>query len=252
MISVDELRTVDSVAMKQSIGTQLLQSPEEWGTRNAILGQTMAELVDRFADSEAGYGIEVGCQHGALTDLMVQLTRVGHWTGVDPAISEETLSATGCRLLPGRANELEFPDASFDVVLFANVYEHVPPEERDSSLREMFRVLKPGAVVVGQLPNPYFPIESHSRLPFMGWLPVRLQKKYWRLAPVAWDHDFYVVTIRHLLKTARAAGFDVAHMNGFNYPPEVIPSRVRWAARMLERPMRRLPWAWQFVLTRPQ
>jgi SAM-dependent methyltransferase len=234
----------------ERIGAQLLQTPEEWALRNAVLGQRMADLVNRFARQGATHGIEVGCQQGALTDAMVHLTRVDDWIGIDPALAAERVSCTECRLLPGRASALEFPDAAFDVVLFANVYEHIPPEERDRSLREMFRVLRPNGVVVGQLPNPYFPIESHSRLPFMGWLPIGLQKKYWRFAPTPWEHDFYTVTIRHLRRTATAAGFQVAQANNFNYPPEVIPRRVRWAARMLERPMRHLPWAWQFVLIR--
>ena len=115
----------------------------------------------------------------------------------------------------------------------------------------MYRALKPGGVVVGQLPNPYFPIESHSRLPFMGWLPVRAQKVYWRLAPVPWEHDFYVVTIKHVRRDAEAVGFEIPLTRRFNYPPEVVPASVRWAARALERPMKLMPWAWQFVLRRP-
>jgi len=47
------------------------------------------------------------------------------------------------------------------------------------------------------------------------------------------------------------AGFDVVHVRNFNYPPEAIPSSVRWAAHLLERPMRYMPWSWQFVLVRP-
>jgi hypothetical protein len=85
----------------------------------------------------------------------------------------------------------------------------------------------------------------------MGWLPNRWQQRYWKLAPVSWEHDFSVVTIKHLKQTAQRAGFDVVHVRNFNYPPEAIPSSVRWAARLLERPMRYVPWSWQFVLVRP-
>ena len=133
----------------------------------------------------------------------------------------------------------------------ANVFEHIPPDERVTSLREMFRVLKPGGAVVGQIPNPYFLIESHSRLPLMGWLPTKWQHRYWRLAPVSWEHDFYVVTLKHLRAAAEVAGFEVVHTRNFNYPPEAIPRKVRWVAKALERPMRRMPWSWQFILRRP-
>lgn len=220
--------------------------------RNASLSQRMAELINQFASPDAQRGIEVGCQHGALTDAMLTQTRIEHWSGIDPAIAEPRRTAAGAELTPGRASQLAAGSNSTDVVLFANVYEHIPPPERDASLREMYRILTPGGVVVGQLPNPYFPIESHSRLPFMGWLPITWQKRYWRLAPVSWEHDFYTVTIRHLVRTARRTGFEISHVNNYNYPPEVIPQRVRWAARLMAGPMKLIPWAWQFVLTRPR
>jgi ubiquinone/menaquinone biosynthesis C-methylase UbiE len=230
---------------------KLLQSDEEWAARNTVLSRQMADLIDQYSAPGATVGIEIGCQHGALTEQMERLTRVPTWVGIDPALTEETVTDSGCVLRPARASRLEFGDETFDVALFANVFEHVPPDERDVSLREIYRVLKPGGVVVGQLPNPFFPIESHSRLPFMGWLPTKWQHRYWKLAPVSWDHDFYVVTFKHLKQTAQRAGFDVAYVRNFNYPPEVIPRSVRWAARLLERPMRYLPWSWQFVLVRP-
>jgi SAM-dependent methyltransferase len=210
----------------------------------------MAALIERFAPADTERGIEVGCQHGTLTDAMATMTRVHSWAGVDPAITDAHTSEVGAELLPGRADAIPFPDRSFGVALFANVYEHVFPEARVASVKEIHRVLTPGGVVVGQLPNPYFPIESHSRLPFMGWLPMRAQKVYWKLSPVSWEHDFFVVTIRHLITTAEANGFEKLYVKNFNYPPEVIPESVRWAARLLERPMRRFPWAWQFVLRR--
>ena len=230
---------------------QLLQTDEEWEARNAVLSRHLADLTDAYSAPGATDGIEIGCQHGALTEQLTWLTRVPNWAGIDPTLTEKTVTERGCILKPGRASQLDFPDESFDVAVFANVFEHIPPVERDGSLREIYRVLKPGGVVIGQLPNPYFPIESHSRLPFMGWLPVKWQRRYWKLAPVSWDHDFYVVTIKDLQQTAQRAGFAVAHVRNFNYPPEVIPSGVRWAARLLERPMRYMPWSWQFVLVRP-
>jgi SAM-dependent methyltransferase len=231
-------------------GTGLLQSQEEWGARNEALAKSMSDLVGAYAVSRTGSALDVGCQAGALTDALSQ-TSSFQWSGIDPTIREATVSPRGNSLLPATAAKIPFDDGHFDVALFANVFEHVVPEERQQSLNEIFRVLRPGGVVVGQLPNPYFPIESHSRLPFMGWLPVSWQKVYWRLAPVPWEHDFYVVTMRHLRRTAEAAGFVTRYVRNFNYPPEVIPRSVRPFAVMLERPMRRFPWAWQFVLERP-
>jgi hypothetical protein len=79
---------------------------------------------------------------------------------------------------------------------------------------------------------------------------MRAQKIYWRLSPVPWEHDFFVVTIRELRASAERLGYRTLCVRNFNYPPEVIPRALRSAWRLLERPMRRMPWAWQFVLQR--
>ena len=232
-------------------GRGMQQSREEWDLRNRILVETMAELVSDFLhDRRQGRAVDVGCQRGALTDEMARRTGLS-WSGIDPAIKSPTKSEDGAPLVPGVADQLPFGDGSQDCMMLANVYEHILPDRRRASLAELHRVLSPGGIVVGQLPNPYFPIESHSRLPFMGWLPVPVQKVYWRLAPVPWEHDFYVVTVKDVKRNAASVGFEIPLVRNFNYPPEVIPGAVRWAARLLERPMRRFPWAWQFVLRRP-
>ena len=233
----------------------LLQSEQEWDARNRILAESMSGLINGYAavsaDTQTCRGIDVGCQKGALTDAMQTQTQLA-WTGIDPAIAEPRRSPGGLELLPGTADRLPFEDGAFEVALFANVYEHVLPECRVASLSEIRRVLAPGGLLVGQIPNPYFPIESHSRLPFMGWLPMRLQKAYWRLSPVPWEHDFFVVTIGQLRRSAEQIGYRTVVSRSFNYPPEVIPEKLRAAWRLMSRPMRRFPWAWQFVLQRTE
>ena len=233
--------------MTQTHRSGLLQSQEEWDARNRVLSETLTALVREHAPAGAKRGLDVGCQNGATTDRYAALTDL-EWVGVDPVITEHGRSPGGMALGPGAADQLEFPDDQFDVVMLANVYEHILPERRVASFREIRRVLRDGGVIVGQIPNPYFPIESHSRLPFMGWLPIRAQKVYWKLSPVSWEHDFFVVTPKHLRRDAALGGFDAAMVRKFNYPPEVIPARVRGIVRALERPMRVMPWAWQFVL----
>jgi ubiquinone/menaquinone biosynthesis C-methylase UbiE len=227
-----------------------MQSKAEWETRNEVLSRSLSELVNRHKPRRAKRAIDVGAQDGSLMDRYALLTGLSY-VGIDPAFSEESCSPAGAALLPGTAEQLSFPDETFDVVMLANVYEHIQPENRLTALREMHRVLSSGGVVIGQIPNPYFPIENHSRLPFMGYLPMGWQKRYWSLSRVPWEHDFFVVTPRNLRNDAEAAGFSVRIVRRFNYPLEALPRQVRPVARALDWPMRRfMPWAWQFVLER--
>ena len=228
----------------------LLQTDAEWQRRNEVLFDQLRALIERFATFELGRGLDVGCQTGDLTDLLA--TKVGHsWWGIDPALEAATQAPHGAPLLPGTAHALPFDDGYFDCLVFANVFEHIEPADYSRSFREMYRVLRPGGVIVGQIPNPHFPIESHSRLPFMGWLPPAVQRRYWRLSPVSWPLDFYSVTIRDLDRVARSAGLPLEFKRNFNYPLDVVPRAVRPLARMMQLPMRVVPWSWQFVLRRP-
>ncbi len=232
-------------------GRGFLQSPDEWAARNRVLAESLSRLAERYYKSTPHRGLDVGCQKGDLADYLNAHTPM-LWEGVDPALPGTVSSAQGTPLHPASADNIPYPDRHFDCLILANVFEHITPELRQASFAEMYRVLRPGAILVGQLPNPYFPIESHSRLPFMGWLPLKLQKKYWRFSPTPWDHDFFTVTLRHLRAEAKKAGFHVTHVNNFNYPPEALPKAARPLAAILARPMRRFPWAWQFVLRRPE
>lgn len=232
-------------------GRGLLQSREEWEARNNILAASLLRLAQKHCSPVAQRGLDVGCQTGDLTDYMNAHSTMS-WEGVDPALPGPTQSPQGATLYSASADTLPYPDSHFDCLIFANVFEHIPPDRRDPSLREMYRVMRPGAILVGQLPNPYFPLESHSRLPFTGWLPLNLQKKYWRLSPVPWEHDFYTVTVRHLRRSARRAGLELVQTSNFNYPSEALPRAARLIAAVLKAPMQLFPWAWQFTFRRPE
>ncbi len=207
-----------------AVGRILLPSPEEWEVRNETLAATLSELLVTHAPGVTGRALDVGGQCGLMLDSLATRTPM-RWWGVDPVIDRH-LSRTGFELVNGSADELPFPDQVFDCAVLANVYEHIPPARRDASLREIRRVLVRGGIVVGQLPNPHFPIESHSKLPFMGWLPPRIQDKYWRLSPSRRGAGFYSVTVGDLKRRANGAGFDVKLIKKFNYPVEAAPQGI--------------------------
>lgn len=74
------------------------------------------------------------------------------------------------------AMKLDLSDNSFDVVVCAQVYEHVPNANKLFS--EIHRVLKPGGVCYLAALNKYWPLEPHYKLLFLSWLPKSIANIY--------------------------------------------------------------------------
>lgn len=68
-------------------------------------------------------------------------------------------------------DKLPFEDAQFDVVVLNQVLTYVPNQV--ATLREVARVLKPDGCCYVALPNRLFPLDPHSHLPFVHYLPRR-------------------------------------------------------------------------------
>jgi len=229
-------------------GGSLLQSRAEWEVRNDSLARGMSNLIAQYKPVHATTGLDVGAEIGGLTDRFTALTQL-KWQAVDPDANERSVSPRGVELYPAFGHEMPFESEAFDCVTFVNVFEHVSPEWRVATLREIHRVLRTGGILVGQLPNPYFPIESHSRLPFFGYAPAWLRPLYWRLTPTGWNYEtahFFIVTVKHLKLIAEDVGFETVLIRKFNYPVDAIPKAMRGLASLHSR-LGVLPWSWQFV-----
>jgi ubiquinone/menaquinone biosynthesis C-methylase UbiE len=100
--------------------------------------------------------LDVGCGTGVLTRKAADIVGpVGAAWGVDPAadmirIAQQNAASARnlARFEPAAAEDLPFPDRSFDAVLLSFVLHHLPGDLKDAGLREMLRVLKPGGRLV--------------------------------------------------------------------------------------------------------
>jgi ubiquinone/menaquinone biosynthesis C-methylase UbiE len=72
-------------------------------------------------------------------------------------------------LAQGRAEELPFPDQSFDFVNASEVIEHV--QDPDRMLKELRRVLRSNGKAYMSVPNRFGFKDPHFRLFFVNWLP---------------------------------------------------------------------------------
>lgn len=91
----------------------------------------------------------------------------------------------------GDACALPFEDGAFDVVFSNAVIEHIGDRARQELfVREALRV---GRRVFITTPNRWFPIEVHTRLPLVHWLPEPLAHRAYDIARVPWAKDNHLL-----------------------------------------------------------
>ena len=140
-------------------------------------------LADVFGDRLAHTAVlNVGWSTGIIDAELAPA--VGSILGVDidqKAIefAERTHRAPNLSFRVGDAMAIDSEDATFDVVICSQVYEHVPDAER--LMAEIERVLRPGGVCYFAATNRLSLIEQHYHLPFLSIIPVSCAHAYLRL-----------------------------------------------------------------------
>jgi SAM-dependent methyltransferase len=135
----------------------------------------------------------------------------------------------GVRFLRADARELPFRDGTFDYAHSSAVLEHVGSRERQVQLlREAWRISRKG--IFFTTPNRWFPVEFHTLLPLLHWLPVRRYRAI--LAKLgngffASEDNLNLLSPRSLVGIATAAGvtgqsFDTVAL--FGWPTNLILS----------------------------
>ena len=136
----------------------------------------LAVLSQERDDLSALTCLDVGCGSGLITQelagsfrwtLGMELDRLTLHSGRSHDSGEGPLPLFLC----GDAEQIPVRSASVDVVICAQVYEHVADATR--LFAEIERVLAPDGVCFFSGPNAWFPIEMHTGLPLIHWLPYR-------------------------------------------------------------------------------
>ena len=91
----------------------------------------------------------------------------------------------------GDALHLPFPDGSFDVVFSNAVIEHVGDRKRQR--RFVAEAVRVGRRVFLTTPNRWFPVEVHTKLPLVHWLPERLAHRAYDVARRPWAKENHLL-----------------------------------------------------------
>ncbi len=157
-----------------------MYSDEGRARKAATMRIILAEAFgDRLRDLHV---LNVGCSTGIIDSELA--SAVGFVTGIDIDVgaigfARDNYSAHNLEFRVGDAMDIDLPDASCDVVICAQVYEHVPDPVRLMS--EIERVLKPGGACYFSATNRFNIIEQHYKLPFLSIVPVSWANRYLQL-----------------------------------------------------------------------
>jgi SAM-dependent methyltransferase len=125
-------------------------------------------LGERLAQAD---GLDLGCGDGSITARLAG--RFRSLVGVDvdqAALQAGSINQDGSGSFAAASGyRLPFESGAFDVVICAQVYEHV--SDQAALAGEVWRVLKHGGVCFFSGPNRLAFMEEHYWLPLLSWLP---------------------------------------------------------------------------------
>ena len=165
--------------------------------------------------------LDIGCQYGIFKNMLgEELDR--KIIGVDP---NKELVNHERDVFYGFCHKIPFDDNHFDFITLISVFEHIQPSLREESILEIKRVMKKGGILFVQMPNPKFPLEFHSRVPFFGYLPETTQNEILKMQRK--KRTFWSIDMKAFTELALKNGFELMKHEFYNYPKEVVPKLFR-------------------------
>lgn len=143
--------------------------------------QTMVSVLQDYydADLKSLSLLDIGSSTGLIARYLAMY--FGEVVGIyidRPAVefAKATHQKDNLQFMQADSLKIEMPESYFDVVICAQVYEHVP--NAAMMVDEIYRILKPGGVCYFAAGNRLNIIEPHYHLPFLSLFPRPLAHLY--------------------------------------------------------------------------
>lgn len=125
-------------------------------------------------------------------------------------------------------NTLPFQDCSFDLVISEQVFEHV--QDQAAMLRELYRVMKPGAVSFYVFPARYALIEPHIFVPLGSVLMHQWYYRFWAMLGIRnkYQRGLYASEVAHRNACYALEGLNYVQNSLYNAIGREIGFEVKW------------------------
>ncbi len=176
----------------------------------AKVGVDRLKYFSSFVVTPTDSILDLGCDKGTLFEFIKNPNELSLMTGVDIAKNK---SKKYCHVTADAA-KLPFKSSSFSLVTAFSSIEHIHENERFLLYTEVRRVIKEKGEFLVQLPNRYAIIESHTFLPFFGFLPPRMHQ-------FAFSEKILYVSVpslKEVLRSLKENDFIVTSVEKYNAP----------------------------------
>ena len=168
-----------------------------FGSAQRLLRMFRRARVRQFARRRPGRALDVGCGDGSFLEALAQEGWEVFGTELSPEIAVTAKQRLGDRISVEKMGNPAHVEASFDLITFWHVLEHL--DNPRQALSEARRLIKPGGTVIIAVPN----IESFQAQLFkQDWLHLDVPRHRWHFDPrtlsdLAERCDFHVEDVCH-------------------------------------------------------
>jgi SAM-dependent methyltransferase len=152
--------------------------------------------------------LDLGCGKGLLFDNIVGSDESKLLVGVDLIKNRKE----NYQHVVASAIRLPFKNDVFSLVTAFSLIEHIPKAERKMFYKEVKRILRRKGIFAIQLPNRYFIIESHTYIPFFGFLPSSVHSFAYRGGYTA------VPSLKNVIHFLKEYGFEIHDVKKYEAP----------------------------------
>jgi len=173
--------------------------------------------------------LDIGCSDGNITKIFDKEFK--NVIGLDVRIPEKR--ANSLSIVKGDGCHLPFSNDAFNLIICLNIIEHI--SNPYLLIKECARCLREGGLLYIVYPNKFFPVEAHTAIPFITYLPKHLQNILCKFL-TGFEFEFYVhhLSFRELENILIKNGFEVIDAGGFIYGDYLFPGILNLLHKFLK------------------